>query len=543
MKNVFTKLSVVLLLAAAVVSCTESTDIDFTDSSDDGSCLVGVSADNMFTGHYTAANGSGGKYKMMNRYFANGDTDAAPSNEFYESGVFGYLGQGAVVEDLIVENFYLHLGMATGWYAADYGSNAPSYSLLIAHAVGATIQNIEITGSEIDIHKGFGTKGVSFDVVNKIAVSQLVARGFGVSINSTYPGLATTHNTLIKDCAITKSGDVGKILSADQTTATTGYSALGSVLGVGLGYVEVNGCTSNIEIGDKGTCGTGGIGGYGGTYIDCHFTGDISKAPIYVGGIVGYYEVSTAENIVSCCSSSGTISWSEFFGNYIGIMGGIVGRVENLYTPGATALIDQCYSSMTITNDGRSTCNAAFGGILGGISNAATILTVSNCYFEGSLELSSTSTVVKGSFHTAAGIVGEFVGTSNSETQFMNIENCYSVGDIVGAYSGSYSFIQATILGLATTSWLANADVSASTLSDGKTIKNCFGLDTSMTSSQTGVAVLCSDYVGAFTDESTGNGIKTAAELKTASTFAEYDTSIWSITNGSYPTLINNPAR
>ena len=186
---------------------------------------------------------------------------------------------------------------------------------------------------------------------------------------------AYTDSTVfyLKDCYNTGS-ITGKRALAGLVTGTSTYVAKCNF------YFD--GCYNTGTITATGTSGTsstscGGIAQFfslGGTYINCWNSGDItSTAPVYLGGIFGYY--------------AGTASTSR------------------------TTLISGCYNTGNITSTATTSCSV--GGLFGGLPG---YVTVKDCYNLGN---------VTQDVYYAAGIVGWMNGSAHSK-----ITGCWNAGNI-----------------------------------------------------------------------------------------------------------------
>ena len=251
----------------------------------------------------------------------------------------------------------------------------------------------------------------------------------------------------------------------------------------------------NVNISCKGNdIYVGGIAAYldqSSSINNCHVTGNIhcaSSSSAYVGGIagsvVGNITTSTASSTVSYTSTSSYSSKTAY-------VGGLVGRAYSSFT-----LISNCYSLGSVTVD-TTFVNAYVGGLVGELANYAKI----QCSY------STASVSAKGGEYVyAGGLVGRAVSSST-------VKNSYATGDVSAE---SDKTIQ--LGGLAAYVENTNASISNSYRLETQTI-------TANGEAKAGSAI----------------GDIISAELLNSGAFytetLTWDTSIWNIADGKYPTL------
>lgn len=336
-------------------------------------------------------------------------------------------------------------------------------------------------------------------------------------------------------------------------------------------YVGLFGSTytseiNNLNINDANITGKSYVGGLSGYSVDNTFSNISSNGSVnayeYVGGLLGY---STFDNI-SNCHTSGAVIIYDNFGSYAG---GLIG----IFSEDQEGTLLNSYSTATVGSPSRTP--AYLGGLigyssaeriegcyatgdiygtnyLGGLIGSSFMTsTIENCFATGEI----TFTQIGGN---SGGLIGYFDGgdiktsyavysiLGDSQHNYVggligrlysgNISDCYSIGDIsgdlfvgglVGANDGSGEII---------TSYAA-VIVSGSDIVGGLLGYNEYGA-----------------FNGSYWDfniseqiTSDGGEGKTTTEMKTQSTFTDWDFStVWAIDstkNDGYPYLRNNPPR
>ena len=260
------------------------------------------------------------------------------------------------------------------------------------------------------------------------------------------------------------------------TGATTNDNGLFGVIGSG-GTVKNLGVSGNISAagadGSSIAARIGLLAGWcnGGTVQNCYSTGSVTTATNVAGGLLG--SLGSTGKVSKCYSNAAVTATGSASSNIAGFIGN---------TTATTPTIDQCYCTGNVTNNNTTGSNntAGFIGLLTG--------SISNCYATGNV--SSTS----------GGRAGGFVGgTGTLDTT--SFSNCYSTGSItcptVGGFVGYYNKGSFT---------------------------NCFFDSTTFGSTNA-----CGTYV---TSAPTGITAKTTTELKTQSTFTNWDF-VGETTNGT----------
>lgn len=220
------------------------------------------------------------------------------------------------------------------------------------------------------------------------------------------------ENATIQNLSIT-----GEIIGTSQSGGIVSgyYMNNGSTIINCKNYANITGITM-----------VGGIGGWikNSKIINCQNYGEItvtSTAIAYggAGGILGY-----ANNVVNV---EGCYNEGEIKGQYI--CGGIVGA-------GVDIDIKNCENKAKV----HSTGSYSNGGILGWHRGGT--INIKNCFNEGIIGEKSSG--------SSGGIIGSYTGVDLNTDRLLNINNCYNKGDIVsegycGGILGNQGLISLTI--------------------------------------------------------------------------------------------------
>lgn len=282
------------------------------------------------------------------------------------------------------------------------------------------------------------------------------------------------------------------------TATTSGNYFAGTYDGDGykITGVTITGTTSIYN-------GLFGVIGSGGTVKNLAVSGSVNGGTqAGIGILAGYNFGGTVEN----CHSSGTVTTS---GNNAG---GLLGATSGSVT--------KCYSTASVTASGASSNN--IGGFIGaGLSNT---FLISECYSTGNVSNSTTN---------AGSNTGGFMGIVT-----WNITNCYSTGNVTsstGGRAGGFMGATGTIAGTISNCY-STGSVTCSVKGgfvgyyNTLTYTNCYFDQTTA-----GVSAAYGTFVSSAP---TGITAKTTAQMKTASTFSGWSSSIWSLVDGSYPTFL-----
>lgn len=351
-----------------------------------------------------------------------------PNNQMYAS-MFGVIGSGSVIKDLVLENVDIsgrrRVGSITGWN------------------LGGTITNCHSTGKVV---------GDSYDVGGLVGYSK-----DGTISNCYYSG---TVNGETGSLSYFAGGIVGNLEGGSISKCySTGYLKCGTAGGL-VGNNDSGKITDSYSKADVDGHQTGGIAGRNaGIISDCNSSGTIrSQQPFNFqgrcGGIAGFNI-----GIITRCHSVGLIDGSDTGGivswNYNGgsitdsysssdVKGGVTGGIAGYNNGGS---IENCYFIGTVTGDYHT------GGLVGQNYHEDSTAIIMNCY---------TSAKVTGTFYNVGGLVGSnnayliacyFTGSVSSSSEYVGgiagynylrdkpskatIVACYSTGSVDGkAYVG-----------------------------------------------------------------------------------------------------------
>ncbi|MFA5746166.1 MAG: chitobiase/beta-hexosaminidase C-terminal domain-containing protein [archaeon] len=286
--------------------------------------------------------------------------------------------------------------------------------------------------------------------------------------------------------------------------------------------VIINNCYSSGVVKNSNSS-AGGIGGLIGRHLalgpmeNCHSSVDVNSiGDVYSGGLIGVIPsdiwVTNYDTIIDHCYSTGNVFGEELIGGLIGHLGynSIVrksystGNLSgNMIIGGLVAglndgIIEESYSTSNII--ATSPFSGSTYNVGGLVSAASGHSVISNSYSTGDLIIANP--------HTSNSI-GGFIGSSASG--WVNIENSYSTGSI-------------TYLNLPspTNKGFSGHDFTGSL--------NFWDTQTSGQSTSPGSPSVA--IIG-----------KTTSEMKTPSTFSDWNSSVWAINSGinnGYPYLQNN---
>jgi len=281
------------------------------------------------------------------------------------------------------------------------------------------------------------------------------------------------------------------------------------------------------------------------TITNCYVTGNasISAGPTS-GGLIGAARNST----ISKCYAALTVPTGNYAIRISGDGGGLIG----------TALKSNI-------SDSYASCSIMGGTNIGGLIGSANTCTIKTCYASGNvgeLPYNDFASLI------APNILGGFIGTVSSISPATTvIENCYALGDVIGANGINTDFHKATrmsgfigqianstgpvlvkycyAIGHVTRMWTnASAPFLTGALA-GNTQNGVFitsAVCTNYWDKTTTGQINLGGGDGTFAQDNgfTANG-KTTAEMKTATTYTNWDfSSVWNIasgTNNGYPHL------
>ena len=345
---------------------------------------------------------------------------------------------------------------------------------------------------------------------------------------------ATIRNASLEGINVTGGQRVGGLVGEAWTSTIENSYATGPVTGTGQDYVGGlvgRGSNSNIN----NSYATGPVvgrryaGGLVGKAAYSEISNSYAEGPVTgeskVGGLVGGTYDATIENAYA----TGKVIGSGTGGSYIGSQaGGLVGE----------AVFDTTINNSYATGDVMGGYTSV-GGLVGSVNKGPTI---SNSYATGSVESSANG-------------VGGLVGTLQSDSGSSTISKSYATGpvtgvDKVGGLVGSVSNSSTTIENSYATGEVTGKDYVGGFAGDVtySTINNSYAIGSVTGDSNVGGFV--GDYYGykyinnSYWDTETtvqstsdGGSGKTTDEMKKADTYSAWDTDVWNIVNGNYPTL------
>ena len=307
----------------------------------------------------------------------------------------------------------------------------------------------------------------------------------------------------------------GAISNSYSTGDVNGHGAVAGLVGYSNGAIS-----NSYSVGDvNGVFYVGGLVGYldvGRTISNSYSTGDVNSSWGLVGGLVGYQEVSSiitysysTGNVNSEDSSTGglvgysagTISYSYSTGGVNGTsnVGGLLGQSDDYST------ISYSYSTGDVTGS-----FGYVGGLVGFQYDYLHAATINNSYSTGN---------VNGP-RDVGGLVGDAYGDIFNSYSTGNV-NCSgvdeSVGGLVGAFTGST---------------ISNSYSIGTVTGSGRGVGGFAGFKGSGT-----ITSSFWDQTTSLQQTSAGGTGTTTAGMKTASLYTGWSSSIWNISDGSYPTF------
>lgn len=424
-----------------------------------------------FTGSF-----DGNGYSIINLSI---DTGSVEQGQDY-LGLFGYLGDGAVIKNLELEQVTIR-----------GGTNSDYIGALAGHAFLVHIENCSVTGtlqSQLNTQYLGGLVGYGEPwTIKQCRSTCSVSAGDGSSFLGNMIGCLRGE---ISDCEASgsvtggaRAAAIGGLVGKAYKATLTGCSSQGEVTG-GAGSYELGGlvgscwettlaaCTSATNVsGGVSASSLGGLLGQGqnvslqGSHSTGRITGD--SLAFMLGGLVGHLNDSTIDD---CHSEASVTGATEAFD-----LGGLIGRVEEsalvrCWAQGAVSGgINVDYMGGLIGNYRRSDaltvrciprivdCNAT--GSVTGSENSDRVGGLIGNFDEGAVVYHSFATgavhaeeevggligwndgEVRNSFATGK-ITGEYdadrLGGLIGRNSDGHIESCYATGAIVGAYNSDH---------------------------------------------------------------------------------------------------------
>lgn len=324
------------------------------------------------------------------------------------TGLFGYLGKGAEVKDLIVD-------------ASNITGN--KYTGAVAGYSDGSIKDCEL--GEKGIIKGQTYTG-GLAGFSSQPMKGLTSRGSVTGVESDTGGIAgaiMTQGTAMEDCR-----NYGAVSGSDKTGGIVGSFQPSNDGAALIKSSQNKGTVKGVSYQAGGIAGYVGAGYYNTAIEDCVNSGEITGTGVN-GGIAGW--LAKGKTNITKCTNTGTVEGSGAGG----IVGKSEGTVSNCYNSG-TAIADmssggiaayqlnsegkifQCY------NEGNILANSYAGGITG--ENNARIET---CYNSGKIRGSGTGGGITGKN------TGEIINTYGAGT----VTSEKNSGSLIGRNSGKIS--------------------------------------------------------------------------------------------------------
>lgn len=374
-------------------------DIDFSATRDTLLPLFG-SADKPFIGSFDGNN------KTIKGLAVRRDSTSVDA----ATGMFGYLGHGATVKNLVLDNV---------WVKTCYllcGGVAGKMN-------GATVDNVDITGGKVE------------DTANGAGEGSFIRSTANVNGGATYESIYKTSQAVLGGIA----GVMESSTIRNCSVAATVYGStrcIGGIVGSMLGSGNmVTDCIleSNALVHTSQTF-SGGISSSirsGSTINNCTVKGLVESSYSYSGGIVAEGEGGT---ITNCTLDGASVALLKDGSNYVG---GVISYGRN-----AEFTITGC----KLKNSAVYTTGTFSGGVCGKLDAKATI---KDCHITGNSQ-------VKVGMYGAGGIAGQLGNSSIIED--CSLEN--STVQTFGFYSSNKAQSQRT-------------GGIAAYITGGVTIKNC----------------------------------------------------------------------
>ena len=335
---------------------------------------IGVSIDNPYTGTFDGQN------HTISGMYINSDAEYI--------GLFGYIGSGAEVKNVGIEDSYVN---GTGEYPHVGG---------VSGGCNGRIENCYNKGTVSGSFSVGGISGSSSGSITNcyntgaVSSSGLFAGGIcGQNMNTGKIDRCYNTGAVTGTCTGGVCGrnmNNGKIENCYNTgtvsgTTTGGSNYAGGVCGYNMDTGKIENCyNTGIVSGTTTGTTTGGVCGYNsGTVENCYNTGAVSGE--YAGGVCGW---NMNNGKIENCHNTGTVSNAAYAGGVCAANGGTIKNCYNTGNVSGNVLsggvcgnndegeISNCYNTGTVS-----------GGYAGGVCGWNLVGTVENCYYlEGSAE-------------------------------------------------------------------------------------------------------------------------------------------------------------
>ena len=431
------------------------------------------------------------------------------------------------------------------------------YACLVNSSIAGIVSNMESLGYyqlAQGFDSGFGTSGNPYVIKSGTALSHMNYSEYNTNQDLYYQmksnvNLSGFGNwTSIGNASTPFVGtfDGGGFAISNLTINNATATEIG-LFGASEGIIQNVGIASgSISSTNTSPTKTGGLVGdvLAGSITNCYSSASVSGG-LMAAGDTGYWDgIAGTGGLIGTVSgtTSITISNSYSTGSVVGRqdVGGFVGNT----IIGSKSNISKCYST------GDVTINLGYhlGGFIGKEVGNATV--VSDCYSTGTVTSNSNNSV-SGGLDRTGGFAGWFGDTTSGSS--LSVSNCYASGDVISnctvmgnTNSGIGGFVGAM------------ANVSAS-------VKNCLALNDTVTTASTQLAktgkfigyrlgatpTFSNNYANSAMNTNgtsttvtgnanlniTGYNLDTMLLQSFFTGTALWNTSIWNITDGEFPTL------
>lgn len=394
------------------------------------------------------------------------------------TSIFGQLGSGAIVRDMVIANPVVYGNGFVGVIAGFTGNGVT--------VTGITVTNATVSGNDTDVG---GIVGLAF--------------GASAFTNLTFSGVVSG----VKDYTGGVIGYAGNGTQMLNVSFTGSVSSVGEYVGGVVGYAN-NASFGQLTVGPATILGeemVGGVVGYAlnSSFQDLNVTASVvgvdRVAPQYssiVGGVVGYANTATFSSTTAIVSVLGETAFAGGFAGYANtsqietahVSGSVTGRTNYVggitgytttstlrdvqfsgsvvatghYAGGATGYLGSGSTLTRITTDGAVTGFRYIGGIAG-YANSNITSVVSHMSVVGLENMTggvagylSSGRAITGSYSTGpvsgvenvGGLVGINVGAIVSSYSRSSVSGVNIVGGLVGAQVGSGSLVQSYATGV-----------------------------------------------------------------------------------------------
>lgn len=411
-------------------------------------------------------------------------------------------------------------------FAFGDGSASEPYGLCTAFQLNAIGSNAAYIDKNFKLYKDLDLSSYTSNSFNLIATTASPFVGVFDGNGKVISNLVYSDNTATGDFLglFRKIGSTGIVKNLGLTGANiTGRDYVGPLAGESVGIIDncyakgtVSGSTriggllgrfwetstatyvkdSYAESTVSGTGFVGGLVGWvRGTVTGSHAIGTVSSGGDRIGGLVGTADQATIINSYA----QGSVSGNQLVGGLIGTIGGSISGSHAIST---------------------ITCGPYCGGITGNIGQGSG---------SGKVEKSYATATITSSSYVVGGIIG--YGYANYD-----VENCYANITINSPYSWLGGIAGYTD-GIITNSYAIPTVIGVGTVDERGGISGDVGgaIVGSFWNNQLDASIVYTDGLA----NADVTGASSTATMKTAATYtgAGWDTNIWNIQNGSYPTL------